>query len=323
MKRLVPLVVIALAIAALLLRDRILPQAPGQNAWLGAADARLTLVGPLSAGRITSVKVVKGAQVQAGETLFTMDDASARAQVAQAEAALAAAQQSLKDMQSGRRPEELAVIDQQLEQAKANLVLAQDNYFRADSLNNRGITAQAQFDAAKNAVDVAQGRIAELQANKAVAELPGRDAALAAAQAQVKVAEAARDQAQAHLADLTVSAPVAARVDDVFFAAGEVAGAGQPVVSLFTPEALVLRFYVPEPARAKLAAGTQVHFHCDSCAGDLTAQVSHVFAAPEYTPPVIYSENARGKLVYQVEARIDGAHAELQPGLPVQVEPLP
>ncbi len=323
MKRFVPFVVIALAIAAFLLRDRILPAAPGQNAWLGAVDARLTLVGPLAAGRITAVKVAKGNEVKAGDVLFTMDDAAAQAQVAQAEAAVNTAQQSLKDLQSGKRPEELAIYDQQLEQAKANLVLAQENYLRADSLNNRGITAQAQFDAANNAVAVARARIAELETTKSVATLPGREAALAAASSHVSEAQAALDQARAHLADYAVVAPIAARVDDVFFATGEVTGAGQPVISLFTPEALVLRFYVPEPARAKVQPGTAIRFRCDSCASDLTAYVNHVFAAPEFTPPVIYSENARGKLVYQVEAKIDGVHPELQPGLPVQVEPLP
>jgi HlyD family secretion protein len=73
----------------------------------------------------------------------------------------------------------------------------------------------------------------------------------------------------------------------------------------------------------KLSPGTEVHFTCDSCGGNLSAKISHIFASPEYTPPVIYSENARGKLVYQVEAKIVGPHRELQPGLPVQVEPVP
>lgn len=323
MKRLVPLIIIALAVAAYLLRDHWLPQTPGQNAWLGAVDARLTLVSPLAAGRLAELNVQKGVVVKAGDVLFTQDGTVALAQVAQAEAAVTTAQQSLKDLQSGKRPEELAIYDRQLEAAKANLYLAQQNYLRADTLNNRGITAQAQFDAALNAIDVSKARIAELEATRTAAELPARDAAISSAQSRVKEAEAALAQSKARLNDLKVTSPVAARVDDVFFARGEVVGAGQPVVSLLTPDALVLRFYVPEPARVKLLPGTEVHFRCDSCAENLTAQISHVFASPEYTPPVIYSENARGKLVYQVEARIDGAHPEMQPGLPVQVEPLP
>ena len=176
---------------------------------------------------------------------------------------------------------------------------------------------------AKSAVDVAQSRISELEATKKAADLPGRDAAITAAQSRIAEAQAILAQANVHLRDLSAVAPADARVDDVFFDAGEVVSAGQPVISLLTPDALILRFYVPETARVKLSPGTEVHFHCDSCANDLSAKVSHIFASPEYTPPVIYSENARGKLVYQIEAKISEAHPELQPGLPVQVEPLP
>ncbi|MFO1033320.1 MAG: HlyD family efflux transporter periplasmic adaptor subunit [Hyphomicrobiales bacterium] len=323
MKRIIPLLLIAAALAAFFWKDRLLPQSPGQNAWLGAVDARLTLVGPLAAGRLTQVAVHKGDAVTAGDTLFTTDDSAASASVTQAEAAVATAEATLRDLQSGKRAEELAVFDKQMVEAQANLLLARQNYLRANDLNNRGITAQAAFDAAKAAVDAAAARIEEITANRKAAELPARRDAIAAAQSRVSEAQAALAQARARLSDYSVASPATATVNDVFFAAGEVAAAGQPVVALHTPDALVLRFYVPEASRARLQPGMAIRFTCDSCAGPFTARVSHVFAQPEFTPPVIYSESARGKLVYQVEARIDGNHADLQPGLPVQVEPLP
>ena len=40
---------------------------------------------------------------------------------------------------------------------------------------------------------------------------------------------------------------------------------------------------------------------------------------PEFTPPVIYSREARDRLVYLVEAR---PSSPLNPGQPVDVEPL-
>jgi len=323
MKRFVPLLVIAVAVAAFLFRDRILPAAPGPNAWLGAVEAHMTLVGPLSAGRIESVKVSKGSKVEKGNVLFTLDASTTRAQVAQAAAAVNTAQQTLNDLKQGKRPDELAVYDLQRVEADANLKLAQENYLRSESMNNNGLIAQAQFDTAKNAVAVAQSRIAQLEATKKAFDLPGRDAAIAAAQSRVVEAQSALDQAQARLDDSSVAAPATAQVDDVFFSAGEVVAAGQPVISLLADDALVLRFYVPEPVRTKLIIGAEVRFHCDSCAANLAATVSHIYAVPEFTPPVIYSENARGKLVFQVEAKIIGAHRELQPGLPVQIEPLP
>ena len=50
------------------------------------------------------------------------------------------------------------------------------------------------------------------------------------------------------------------------------------------------------------------------------AAVSYVASNAEYTPPVIYSNETRSKLVFMVEARPEpGIAAELHPGQPVSV----
>jgi HlyD family secretion protein len=51
----------------------------------------------------------------------------------------------------------------------------------------------------------------------------------------------------------------------------------------------------------------------------LTARINYISPRPEFTPPVIYSREARDRLVYLIEARPSQA---LSPGQPVDVEPL-
>ncbi len=51
------------------------------------------------------------------------------------------------------------------------------------------------------------------------------------------------------------------------------------------------------------------------------AEIVWVSDRPEFTPPVLYSRNNRDRLVYRVEARPTDP-ARLNPGLPVDVEPL-
>ena len=46
--------------------------------------------------------------------------------------------------------------------------------------------------------------------------------------------------------------------------------------------------------------------------------MDYIATEAEYTPPVIYSNETRAKLVYLVEARPE-AGADLHPGQPVQV----
>ena len=45
--------------------------------------------------------------------------------------------------------------------------------------------------------------------------------------------------------------------------------------------------------------------------------VTYISSQAEFTPPVIYSENVRDKLVFMVEARREGLG--LKPGQPVDV----
>jgi HlyD family secretion protein len=62
---------------------------------------------------------------------------------------------------------------------------------------------------------------------------------------------------------------------------------------------------------------------CDNCPADLKATISFIAPQAEYTPPVIYSESSRSKLVYLVEARPRQEQARLlNPGQPVMVRPL-
>jgi HlyD family secretion protein len=57
---------------------------------------------------------------------------------------------------------------------------------------------------------------------------------------------------------------------------------------------------------------------CSGCALGLKARVTFVAAEAEFTPPVIYSVGSREKLVWMVEARLDGGGV-LSPGQPVDV----
>ena len=66
-------------------------------------------------------------------------------------------------------------------------------------------------------------------------------------------------------------------------------------------------------------AGAVAVFGCDGCPKGLTAKIAYVSPRPEFTPPVIYSREARDRLVYLVEAR---PSVRLNPGQPVDVEPL-
>jgi HlyD family secretion protein len=117
-----------------------------------------------------------------------------------------------------------------------------------------------------------------------------------------------------------VAAPAGARVADILARPGETIAAGAPVVSLLPPANILVRFFVPETALSTVHKGDAVALHCDRCPTDLTATISFVSPQAEYTPPVIYSESSRAKLVYLIEARPRPDQAALiNPGQPIEV----
>ncbi|WP_455733151.1 HlyD family efflux transporter periplasmic adaptor subunit, partial [Burkholderia stabilis] len=117
-----------------------------------------------------------------------------------------------------------------------------------------------------------------------------------------------------------IAAPAAGRVYDTLYRVGEWVQAGNPVVQMLPPQNLKVRFFVPEAAIASLAPGRAVAIRCDGCAADVPARITYVSSEAEYTPPVIYSNESRTKLVFMIEARPAVADApKLHPGQPVSV----
>ena len=95
----------------------------------------------------------------------------------------------------------------------------------------------------------------QLEAQLKVAELPARDAQQVAGRGQSGGgARPMPRRRSADLADRTIVAPAAGRVERLFFDAGEMAAAGAPVVSLLPAEALKVKFYVAEAERPALRA---------------------------------------------------------------------
>jgi len=322
-KRLIlPLVIVALAVTAFMFRERWLPQPPGQFNYLGYVEGETTLVGAPQAGRLVGVDVVKGQEVEQGAVLFALDPAQMTAEVARTEAAVRTATATRENLLTGKRRQEIDIIRAQVAQAEASLGLARKELARAATLASSGTAAQSRLDQAQEQVNLFEQRLIELKASEQVASLPARTPEIDAATARVSEAEAQLAQAKDKLSDLSPAAPADALVDDVFFKAGEWVAAGQPVVSLLRPADVTLRFFLPETVLAQAQPGRAIRFMCDGCDGVKSAVISHVASQPEYTPPVIYSESARAKLVYLVEARPDAADPQLRPGLPIEVEPL-
>ncbi|BCH28013.1 HlyD family secretion protein [Mesorhizobium sp. L-8-3] len=287
---------------------------------VGYVEGDYVLLAPIDVAQVREVSVKRGERVEAGAPIAALESDDATIAVARAEAALAQAEAQLADLQIGRRPDEIAVLEATLASAVAQSDEAKRVLARAADLFKRGIAAQAQLDEARTQAEVAEAAIGQAKANLAVAKLPARPEAIKAAESAVKQARAELDAARWKLSQRSITAPAAGRIDDVIRNPGDIAGPAAPVASMLPDGAVKLRVYIPEAAFSKVEVGKLLKVNCDGCPPGLTARVSYVSPDPEFTPPVIYSLQARQKLVYLVEARPEGDGRSLQPGQIVDVD---
>jgi HlyD family secretion protein len=298
-----------------------LNRASGTGSWQGYVEAEYVRASPTLTGRIVSLAVARGAQVAAGAPLFTQDDADDVAARDAAAGKLAEARARSANLETRSRDTEIAQARAEL----ADLIATRDRIARDLARNEELLRTGA---ASRQTVDQQRADLASssAKAEAASAKLQqmqsptGREYEIAAQRAMVEQARAGLAQAEWQVTQRHVMSPVAAMVADTYARPGETINAGVPVVSLLPPRNILVRFFVPETELATLHVGDRMAIGCDACAPDLNAAITFIAPQPEYTPPVIYSESNREKLVYLIEAHPSAEQAlQLKPGQPVDV----
>jgi HlyD family secretion protein len=187
-----------------------------------------------------------------------------------------------------------AEAEETLRESRARLDKATNDYTRAKSLRDKRVIAPEEYDAAQQALLTAQHAAAARQRGL--------------------------EQADWKFSQKQQSAPASGLVYDTYFRPGEWVPAGAPVLSVLPPEYMKVRFFVPETELGKVQVGTPLEIRMDGLAEPLGGKVSFVSPQAEYTLPIIYSRENRGKLVFLVEASLEPKDARsLHPGAPVEV----
>ncbi len=292
----------------------------GGNSFQGYVEGEFVYLASPCAGRLENLPVSRGQTVDGGTLLYELEADYERHALQQAEQEMLAASAQLGDMETGKRPEEVAMAVAQLNQAKAEEANAITQLRRNERLiKSRGVS-QKELDDSMASAKSASARVTELARQVDVYNLPEREKLIEAQQATVRSAEARVAQARWELDQKRIHAPAAGLVYDTLYRLGEWVAAGNPVIQLLPPGNVKIRFFVPEATIAQVQCGQTVLFRMDGRAEPLRASVSYVSTSAEYTPPIIYSNETRSKLVFMVEAHPDPETASsLHPGQPVSV----
>ena len=277
-------------------------------------------VASLEGGRIVRLLTDEGDSVRTGDTLAVLQRgelaAHFEAQIAQAGRAVAQSQA----VTTGPRAEEIHIARADLASAAAQLELAEKELARAKELAAGQVIAQAELDRATHARDDARARRDAAQQKLTLLQAGSRREDITAARDAALSARAQLAAVRSRLGELVLLAPASGVVLLKNFEAGELALAGQPVVTLGNPDSLWVRVYVaaPEIGRVRLGARAQV-FAEGFGNRTFPGRVVTIASSAEFTPRAALTEEERANLVFAVKIAMDPAGGALKPGLPVEV----
>jgi HlyD family secretion protein len=122
-------------------------------------------------GRIEAIYAGEGDQVEAGQPLVQLDTGLLEAQVAQAQAAVSAAEANLANVRAGSHPAEVLAAEAAVQQATAQRDAARTAWEGVQAVLDNPQEIDAQIVQARGQVDLAQTKIEQAKAQVAAAEV--------------------------------------------------------------------------------------------------------------------------------------------------------
>ncbi len=256
-------------------------------------------------GRIIEVAASENLAVKAGDLLFRIDPEPFQLQIAQADAAIAAAQANVAALSN-----DSALSGADVSGAREDIGFAQARLTRQQALWGRGFTTRADYEAAQHqlaqaqaAMDIAKARSREAAAKLSTgSQVPGVNPQIAAGRAQ-------RAAAELNLRRTEVRAPMAGRITQADrLLAGQEVISGLPVVTIVAAQSSYIEANFKETDLAEMAVGQPAELRFDAYPGvKLKGHVASIGAGTGSEFSVLPAQNATGnwvKVTQRVPVRI-------------------
>ena len=261
--------------------------------------------------------------------------AESRARALTAKAALAQAV-------AGSRPEEVAASEARLAVQEVAVEKAKLAAGRVHALDKSGATAQVDVDNAdmelKGAIllrDALQHQLQELkngsrrtevaqaQAREMEQSASARLVAAGSRSEDLKVAQALVDGAQGHvdqimvmLDELTVKAPLPARIEALDLRPGDILAPNATAAVLLEEKQLFVRIYVPETLLGHVKLGQAVPVSVDSFPDQhFQGVVEHINGVGEYSPRNLQTADERADQVFATRVGLRSGFEQLRAGM--------
>jgi HlyD family secretion protein len=247
----------------------------------GRIEGKLVDVAAKEPLRVKEVLVDEGALVKPGQVLARMDTVTVESELAQANAAVQAAE------------ERLAVAKAGIVRQKSEIDLADVEANRSKRLVEQGAGSQRELDVRKTKAETTRAGLSETEAM------------LATATQNVEVARKNAATIQTRIADATLRSPVTGRVLYRLAEPGEVLGPGGKVLTLVNLDDIYMEIFLPAAQAAAVKVGAEGRVTVDYDAKRAMAgQVSFVSPEAQFTPKQVETKSEREKLMFRVKIQL-------------------
>ena len=261
-------------------------------------------------GRIAAINVDEGDFVQPGQILASMDTASLEAQLTQAGANVAKAQNAIftaRALVAQRQSEKDTAVAVVL-QREAELDAADKRFRRSDVLVQRNALAHQQLDDDRASMLSARAALAAARSQvlSAQSAIKAAESQVIEAESNLAAMQASVTRLQVDIDDSQLKTDRTARVQYRVAEPGEVLQSGGKVLNLVDLSDVYMTFFLPTRQAGRVAMGSDVHLVLDAIPQYvLPAKVTYVASVAQFTPKTVETEVEREKLMFRIKARID------------------
>ncbi|MDO9553390.1 HlyD family secretion protein [Rhodonellum sp.] len=197
-------------------------------------------------GRIHTLYVAEGDEVQKGDTLALLDIPEIHAKMIQADGAMKAAKGQLDMANVGATAEQLIQIEGKLDAAKAELQFAGESYSRLENMYRDSLVTRQQLDEVNMKLQMARAQVAALEAGRKEAGKSVRTEQLDQAKGQLDRARGAREEVLVASGEMYLIAPANMTIETISLKEGELLGPGYALFNGYKKDSLYFRFTVNE-----------------------------------------------------------------------------
>jgi HlyD family secretion protein len=214
-------------------------------------------IAPRISAPVKEELVQRGASVHKGQLLLTLEDRDLRGAALDSRGSLSQAQAAYTAATLATIPEDVQKAQLDVDQAKANLEVANRTAEERKRLLKEGAIAGRDVDTAIAAAVQAQAAFDSASKHLANVEKTTRQTSIDSAQGMLTSAQGKLENADAQVGYAELRSPIDGVVTDRPFFPGEMAAAGAPAITVMDTRSLLAKLHISQASAQQLKVGSE------------------------------------------------------------------